>query len=54
MTYVARQDVTLPLRDDIHRKTFAQGEPVDLDDLAEEVRADPAGHELLERDEDCD
>ena len=46
--YHARQDVTLPLRDGIHRKTFVRGERVDLELLSEEVRADPAGHELIE------
>jgi hypothetical protein len=50
--YVAGQDVTLPARNGIHRKTFARGEPVDLELLSDEVRADPAGHELIERDDE--
>jgi hypothetical protein len=50
--YHARRDVTLPLRDGIRRKTFARGEPVDLELLSDEVRADPAGHELIEDDDE--
>jgi hypothetical protein len=50
--WVARQDVTLPLRNGIQRRTFARGEPVDLELLSDEVRADPAGHELIERDDE--
>lgn len=50
--YFAGQDVTLPLRNRIHRRTFAKGEPVDLELLAEEVRRDPTAHELVERDDE--
>jgi hypothetical protein len=46
--YVAMEDVTLVVRDGIHRATFGRGDPVDLELLADEVRADPTGHGLLE------